>query len=430
MKLQFVILAFVFTSVFMVKPATAQSSDAERDILVTFNNQGARALSTAGGAPYRNRKRYSIAATARRNADDVRDEFSLVEVDHWPMRSLSVYCFVYRVPPGEDRATVIARLQSDERVESVQALQEFETGTSSVLDYDDTYANLQHGLSVLDISAAHRISRGHGVRIAIIDSDADDRHEDLQGRLSKIAVFVDRKASSDAAHGTAVASVIGANANNAKGIVGIAPEASLELFVSCWAGDTSDKASCDSFTLAKALDTLLDDPPDILNMSLTGPFDPLLARLLTTVQDAGVVIVAARPADVSERNHFPASLETVIGVGNSEQRHLVAGGSKQLPQDIYAPGKQIMVAVPNDSYDFRSGSSLAAAHVSGTIALLLAVSPDLSFNSVLAFLRKSQNAEPRDTVSINACIVLQLADPARACQLSASKNDLELKPDT
>lgn len=430
MKTQFLILAIVFSSFFMVEPATAQSNDAERDILVTFDNQGARALSTAGGAPYRYRKRYSIAATARRNANDVRDEFSLVEVDHWPIRSLSVYCFVYRVPPGEDRSTVIARLKSDARVESVQPLQEFETGTSAVVDYDDTYANLQHGLSILDVSGAHRISRGHGVRIAIIDSDADYKHEDLQGRLSKIADFVDGKARSNAEHGTAVASVIGANANNAKGIVGIAPQATLELFVSCWAGETPDKASCDSFTLAKALDTLLDDPPDVLNMSLTGPYDPLLARLLGTVQDAGVVIVAARPADVSDGNHFPASLENVIGVGNSEQRHRVAGGSKQLPQDIYAPGWQIMVAVPNDAYDFRSGSSLAAAHVSGTIALLLAVSPDLPFSSVVSYLRKSQNAELQDTVSINACIVLQLADPSRACQISVGKNDLERIPDT
>ena len=117
-------------------------------------------------------------------------------------------------------------------------------------------------------------------------------------------------------------------------------------------------------------------------------------------------------------------------VGISEERHLDPGGSKQLPQEIYAPGKQIMVAVPNDSYDFRSGSSLAAAHVSGAVALLLAVSPELPFTSVLDFLRESQNTVLSDTVSINACIVLELADPTRACQLSADKNDLELKPDT
>ena len=199
----------------------------------------------------------------------MRDEYALLEVDRWPIRSLSVYCFVYRVPSGEDREAVIDRLKSDARIESVQALHEFETGTSANANYDDTYAYLQHGLSILDVSAAHRISRGQGVRVAIIDSDADSRHEDLRGRLRKIEVFANGKAGTNAEHGTAVASVIGANANNAKGIVGIAPEARLELFVSCWSDDAADNAICDSFTLAKALDTLLEEPPDILNMSLT-----------------------------------------------------------------------------------------------------------------------------------------------------------------
>ena len=75
-----------------------------------------------------------------------------------------------------------------------------------------------------------------------------------------------------------------------------------------------------------------------------------------------------------------------------------------------------MVAVPNNSYDFRSGSSLAAAHVSGTIALLLAVSPDLPKQEVLAFLRESQLASKSDALSINACIVLQLANRSGNCR--------------
>ncbi len=236
----------------------------------------------------------------------------------------------------------------------------------------------------------------------------------MRGQLSKIAVFADDDARSNADHGTAVASIIGANANNAKGIVGIAPEAKLELFVSCWSQEASDKAICDSFTLAKALDTLLEDPPNVLNMSLTGPFDPLLERLLAAVQAAGVVIVAARPAEPNSGNHFPASLDTVIDVGNSTQRH-TDSGTISTSQKLYAPGNQIMVAIPNDAYDFRSGSSLAAAHVSGAIALLLAVSPDLPLTAVLEYLRESQNLATSDAVSIDACVVLQLADQARTC---------------
>lgn len=398
----------------MAVPAIAQNTDTTRDILVTFDNHGARARSPGISAPYRNRKRYSIAASARRDADDVRDEYALVEVDHWPINSLSVYCFVYRVPDDADRNSIIARLRADKRIESVQSLQEFETGMTSPGNYDDTYANLQHGLSILNVNGAHRISRGQGVRVAIIDSDADIRHEDLLGQLKKIEVFTADAVRNSADHGTAIASIIGANANNAKGIVGIAPEARLELFVSCWSQGATDKAICNSFTLAKALDTLLDNPPNVLNMSLIGPFDPLLERLLAAVQAAGVVIVAARAAEPNSDNHFPASLQTVIDVGNSTNRHVDSGMSSS-PQEIYAPGNQIMVAIPNDAYDFRSGSSLAAAHVSGAIALLLAVSPDLPLASVLAYLLESQNSAANDAVSIDACVILQLADQTQSC---------------
>src|SRR5690606_40707066 len=66
--------------------------------------------------------------------------------------------------------------------------------------------------------------------------------------------------SPDNTHGTAIASVIGANANNAKGMVGIAPDSRMELYVACWAEQGVFGAVCDSFTLAKALDTLLNDP--------------------------------------------------------------------------------------------------------------------------------------------------------------------------
>ena len=414
--MKILLLSLAIVSVAAGTPAFAQGNNPDRDILVTFDNQGARSAGAGINPPYRNRKRYSIAATAKRDSAAVKDDYALVEVDHWPIRSLSIYCFVYRIPEGQDRHAIIKQLRQDDRVESVQALQEFETRTGPVIPYDDTYAILQHGLRVLDVGAAHLVSRGHGVRIAIIDSDADLRHEDLKGRLKRISVLAGNADRTDAEHGTAVASVIGARANNATGIVGIAPEAKLQLFVSCWADPNSGNAICDSFTLAKALDTMLEDPPEVLNMSLTGPFDPLLARLLATAHSAGVVAVAARAADDEIENRFPANLQSVIGVGNSELRPQIETGAPPASEEIYAPGNQIMVAVPNNSYDFRSGTSLAAAHVSGTIALLLAVSPDLPRQEVLSFLRESQMASKTDEMSINACIVLQLANGSGNCR--------------
>lgn len=394
--------------------AADQATDASRDILVTFDNSDAGSLSGGSAAAYRYRKRYTISPQAHRDARSVAAEYSFVEVDHWPIKSLSVYCFVYRIPDDADRNAVLRRLESDVRVESAQPLNEFGTETSVREEYDDTYANLQHSLNLLSITAAHRYATGRGIRVAIIDSYADGDHEDLRGRVRKIEVFSAKQKNLNKEHGTAVASIIGANANNALGIVGVAPESSMDVFVSCWEESGNRQAVCTSFTLAKALDALLDDPPHVLNLSLAGPADPLIQRLLIKASDAGVVLVAASTAAPGESNHFPASIAEVIGVESSmpaTDAMTASDGSTEL----YAPGQQVLVAIPDNEYDFRSGSSLAAAHVSGVVALLLSVSPELPTARVLEMLYESQQAAYADTVSVNACLVLQIDDRSRTC---------------
>jgi len=388
----------------------AQNTDTDRDILVTFDNTGAR--TTTSTAPYRARKRYAITAEARRQAQAVATEYRLQQVDHWPIRSLAVYCFVYRVPDGDDREHVIDQLRADARVESAQALNVFETGGKPPSPYDDTYADLQHGLDTLDLTQAHRHSRGQGVRIAVIDSNVDTNHEDLKGRIRRVEDFASNEAAPDRHHGTAVTSIIAASANNAKGIVGVAPEAKVELYVACWSDAASDVAVCDSFTLAKALDTLLERPPDILNLSLAGPADALLQRLLLKAHESNVVVVAARDNDPERQ--FPANMDEVIAVGSSNSTDRGSDGHGS-DGPILAPGEQILVAVPDNNYDFRSGSSLAAAHVSGVVALLLAISPDSDAARIHSLLEKSQRDSTADQVSINACKALHLADQSLSC---------------
>lgn len=389
-----------------------QMTDPARDILVTFDNKDAGVANGGLGAPYRNRKRYSIGRGVRRDSAAVMAEHRLTEIEHWPIRALSVYCFVYRVPDGIDRSTVIERLNADERVESAQPLQRFETSVNAMASYDDTYANLQYGLDVLDITAAHRASLGSGIRIAIVDSHADTNHEDLKGRISRVEVFSNQSKLVDTEHGTAVASVIGARSNNALGIVGIAPEASLEIYVACWSGGEAGPAICDSFSLSKALDTLLDDPPHVLNISLNGPHDPLLERLLLKTLEAGVVIVAAGPSKARAQHEFPASMSGVIGVASSAQTQAINRSSNEV---LFAPGERILVAVPVDQYDFRSGSSLAAAHVSGVVALLLSSAPKQSSDSIHNILHRSQGPELKAHMSINACEALNLVGLSAPC---------------
>ncbi len=400
-------LRLLLTGIFVaawLAPAQADELNPDRDILVTLENQGAR--STTMGAPYRARKRYTISAEARRQSTEIVSEYGLREIDHWPIRSLSVYCFVYRIPDGEDRAAVIEQLRTDSRVESVQVLNEFETGSSPGNDYDDTYADLQHGLQTLNLTAAHQHSRGKGVRIAVIDSNADTHHEDLRGRIKSVDDFAPRGALPDRDHGTAVTSIIVARANNAKGIVGVAPDAQLSLYAACWSSPDTGTVVCDSFTLAKAIDTLLEKPPHVLNMSLAGPADALLERLLRAAHRRGVILVAASPG--GDQRSFPASMEEVIAVRSGQSSRLEDG-------PIHAPGEQILVAAPGNKYEFRSGSSLAAAHVSGVVALMLAVSPDEQATSVRSILEQSQGSADIDFKTVDACIALQLADPSLGC---------------
>jgi subtilisin family serine protease len=112
------------------------------------------------------------------------------------------------------------------------------------------------------------------------------------------------------------------------------------------------------------------------------------------------------------QNSFPSNMQQVIGVDSSPTLGSTAGTSNAV---LFAPGNRILVAVPTDQYDFRSGSSLATAHVSGVIALLLAVAPDQSPDTISSILQRSQVADSGSVVSINACSALNLAGSARRC---------------
>lgn len=412
--MRFALPAVVALLLALPAAAYAQQAEPDRRILVTYRDAGGVTIRHRAGAPHRARTRYRMKAAVRRHTSEIEREFGLVALDHWPIRSLEVYCFVYDVPRGTTRARVVDDLRADDRVESAQVLNEFNTGSAPERAYDDTYVGLQHGLAALNLSAAHRYARGRRVRIAVIDGDADRRHEDLRGQIAAVERFTGIKARTGASHGTAVTSVIAAAANNARGIVGVAPDSVLHLLVACWADDASPAATCNSFSLAKALDALVTEPPDVLNLSLTGPDDPLLRRLIAHLYQAGVVIVAAHPNGPVADAGFPASMSEVIAVGSADRP-----GPAPPPGTVFAPGLQILVAVPSDRYDFRSGNSLAAAHVTGVIALLLERAPDSGTERIRALLGEAQSRVAGSVRSVDACRLLWLNDESVLCAAAA-----------
>jgi subtilisin family serine protease len=343
----------------------------------------------AGGAGY------AAGSAALDAAAALAAEHRLVEVKAWTIQALNWRCMLYRVPGAAQRTAVLQRLTSDERVRLAQPLQSFQTLATPVPPgphYNDPYLPLQAGFAAIDAGGAQRRASGLGVTVAVIDTLVDVDHPDLQGRVAMSRDFVGRSSAGES-HGTEVAGVIAAVANNRLGIAGVAPGSRLLALRSCWAGEGGEPARCNSFTLAQGLVAAVAEGADVINLSLAGPSDPLLEALTRQAMLRGVVVVAALPAS-GRREGFPSALPGVLTAASSEDGAAPAG---VLP----APGRQVLTLAAGGGYDFVNGSSMASAHLSGAVALLR--SRDRHLDSTrLAELLAAEPGQP-----IDACRALQ-----------------------
>ena len=327
-------------------PATQDEN--ERRILVMIADPDINRLDLRGArsGPYRQSRGYSgTPARIAQVLNAVAADFQLTPVEGWPMRSLGVHCAVFEVQPDASVGDVISKLDADERVESVQRMQRFELQESNEHGaWDDPYLSLQGSLEDSGITRAHRWSTGKGVRIAVIDTGIDVKHPDLRGQTVEVRNFISDGAGAADRHGTAVAGVIASVAGNRQGIVGVAPGARLLALQACAQQDAEGRGNCTTFSLARAIDHAITAGSDVLNLSLGGPQDRLLERLLAAAIEQDIVVVAARDYGKSGAG-FPASLPGVIAVGN-----VPAPAGR-----LIAPGQDVLTLVPPDGYDYLSG---------------------------------------------------------------------------
>jgi subtilisin family serine protease len=388
-------------------PAHAKDEPTVEDygtkILVTFADPGMTNATRAGpsGPGYRRRSSaYLVSIGVKRAANRIADEFNLVTLDEWPIVSLKVHCLVFGVAPDVQVEALLTDLRKRPEVESAQLVNEFELSGTAAITAVDSFAGLQHHHDILELPQAHNWSLGDGTSITIVDTGADFEHPELKTQIVDHHNFVSESQDyfTDDVHGTAIAGVIGAAAEDGAGMTGIAPSARLTVLKACWHSQDRPQAICDSFSLAKALAHANGSGTDIINLSLSGPSDALLGRLVRQALDLGIVVVAAAPRQ--KRSGFPVEIPGVIVVGSNDEA-IAGNGIRRI--SISAPGNDILVPVPRGGYDYASGSSLSAAQVSGIVALLVARDPELDVEQINNLLVSSR---PAIDESVNACRAL------------------------
>lgn len=374
-------------------------------ILITFEDErNQRVPIGASVNGYRQRGDYGNSTWSLRVADALAEDYGLRQVTQWPINSLGIHCVVYEIPANQSMGQVLKRLEKDKRIEAVQAMKTFHVRGET---YTDPYFKLQTGIRDMHVESAHQMATGRNIKIAVIDTGVDGQHPDLAGQIALEQNFVDdAKDGFDDIHGTAVAGVIAATANNRLGIVGIAPNAKIIALKACWQ-TTPQKADavCTSLTLALALNTAINLKPEIINLSLTGSQDPLVERLVGKALDDGIIVVASAPSTSAVEKDFPASVGRVIAVRTA----IVEGDSiASVASSIPAPGQEILTTLPHATYNFMSGSSFAAAHISGLIALLLELRPTLGSGQILSMLQTSlaHSSSSQAVNTVNACVAV------------------------
>jgi hypothetical protein len=388
--------------------ALAMRENPDRYILVTVENQPAAMQTRAGSTTrgYDTAVRYKVSSRARAAVQSLSSAYRLREVRSWPIPALRVHCVVFELPGDAERETVLAQLRREPAVRVAQPLQTFATATATAA-YNDPYVDLQRSLQQMSIPAAHRWSRGRGVKVAVIDTGVDTHHPDLAGRISESRNFIDADEANFERdrHGTSVAGLIAALAGNSEGIVGVAPEVALIALKACWQVDpSSDAAVCNSFTLAQGIAAAMDARAQVINLSIAGPSDPLLEELVSVADRSGVVVVGAVPPPgtaQSDGSGFPAGVPGVIAVDSLRPQSSPSAY-------IHAPGDDIFTLTPAGGYGFASGSSLATAQVSGVVALLLS-RRHLTSGQVRTLLTGATERIPTpqgELSSLNACAAL------------------------
>lgn len=267
---------------------------------------------------------------------------------------------------GQDPRDLAKLINHQEK--SVEAASSNFYATANIPDIQSVY----YPLGMTGINSARTHTRGKGIIIGMIDTPIDMAYGDSLGTNIERIDLVRPGNEQNRLHGTEVAGVL--VSDNPR--IGIAPDAKL-IAISAFSSSSSNPNEQQSNTglIARALELAIKEKVDILNLSFTGKPDPLIEKLIKAALQQGIVVVAsAGNGGSNAQPAYPAAIPGVIAVtavDKSEQLFRQANRGDYI--DLAAPGVGILTTAPRGSFHVSSGTSLATAHASGAIALLMSL---------------------------------------------------------
>ncbi|NCO21023.1 MAG: S8 family serine peptidase, partial [Rhodobacterales bacterium] len=241
---------------------------------------------------------------------------------------------------------------------------------------------------------------GAGARIGLIDTGINPAHETFAaGRLTVLSDATGGQPPSGRQHGTAVAAIlIGQPDSRSPGVV---PQASV-IAIDAFHKTRGDERS-DVFSLVDAMDRLSTQDVDVINMSLSGPPNIVLERMITRLTARGIVIVAAAGNDGPRAKPvFPGAYDPVLTVTAVDRNGAVYRRAGQGPHvDFAAPGVGVWTAASVRGARDKTGTSFAAPFVTAAVAILRSEYPDMTVGKVartLAATARDLGAPGRDDV--------------------------------
>lgn len=287
----------------------------------------------------------------------------------------------YRIRGRRSVASVVAQLVADPRVRSAQANHVYSLSQQEASDL----ASTQYAVAKMRLTEAHQAATGVGVAVAIIDSGADASHPALGGAIVETfdPVGGDPKPHP---HGTAIAGLVAGRGE----LASPAPAARL-LMVRAFSGEKRPaKPGAEGTTvhILRGLDWAAKRGAKVVNMSFAGPQDDKIGQFVAAGIARGQIFVAAAGnAGPSSPPLYPAADPNVIAVTATDAGDkLLNVANRGAYLAVSAPGVDVVVAAPGGGYSYMSGTSMAAAEVSGVVALLAQEKPALSASEARAVL--------------------------------------------